>query len=1079
MNKFYLILFSILFSVASNAQKKEISGSVLNDADEPLAGATIALQDGNPIGRTNAEGKFTISIPEGKALNLVFSFTGYTTQTVAATDGMIVTLVKRIVSGDEVIVIGYGTVQRKSLAGAVSSIKGSELEKAPVVNVAEALTGRLPGVMVTSVDGAPGAEIVVRVRGGGSITQDNSPLYIVDGFIVDNLNGIAATDIESIDVLKDASSTAIYGSRGANGVIIVTTKKPKAGKTNISYNNYFQSKYMPKYLDVLSPYEFALMQYEYGLVRGTNSDEYKNFQKFFGQYDDLELYKYQAGTNWQDKLFGGAINSSQHNLSLTGGNEKTKISFSTTYNKDEGLMLNSGQKRFYFNFKLNHELYKNLKLDLSARYTNNIIDGAGTSGSSSVRISDGIQTRPINGLADQIELDPTDILSGDDEYDNFLKSMINPVELAKQDYRQRTNRDLSLGAALSYNPWKPLSLRSELSVTLRNGRELRYWGPLTGESRNIGNAQPLGQIATSASDGYRLVNTANFRMPFKSKNHNLNVLFGHELNWATGRTALNKSIRFDLGTSPEVLFANMALGTPYQVETREQRGEDMVSGFTRFNYSYLNRYILFVTMRADGSSKFAPGNRWGFFPSASFAWRILDEDFMKNVTFVNDLKLRLSYGESGNNRIPNDSWRFLFSPSQNRTYGAGNISSPYYNFSNSSLPNPNLKWETTVTSNIGLDFALFNNKLSGTIDLYKNVVKGLIIDNQIPRYTGFSTQQINLGQTSNKGLEIGLSAPIIENKDFGLSLSFNIGRNIPRIDKLDGTDIRMFQSNWAGTDLKSQDDYLLQVGKTLGMIYGYVADGFYTTDDFDSYNAATRQYVLKEGIAASSSILGGTIGTRPGTMKLKDLNNDGQITADKDRQVIGNAIAKHSGGFGANSHLKGFDMSVFFNWVYGNDIYNTGRIQYNMLYRTSFGNISERMSYADRYKYVNDQGVLVTSLDDLAVVNKDAKVWSPFSMGSASPVITTDAIEDGSFLRMSFLTLGYTLPKNLTSRVGITSLRLFGTVYNAFVLTNYSGYDPEVSTTRSSAYAALTPGVEYSAYPKSRTFTFGLNINFK
>lgn len=1080
MNRLLLMLLMVFCSAMIHAQTKTISGTVVDDHQVPLRGVTVTMKEGNAITQTNEKGIFSMNVPENKSISLIFSYTGYVTQTVSATDRMVISLLPNVVAGDEVVVIGYGTASRKSFAGAVSSIKGSELEKSPVVNVAEALTGRLPGVMVTTVDGAPGAEIVVRVRGGGSITQDNSPLYIVDGFIVDNLNGIAASDIESVDVLKDASSTAIYGSRGANGVVIVTTKSPKAGKTNISYNNYFQSKYMPKYLGVLSPYEFALMQYEYGLVRGTTSDEYLNFRKYFGQYDDLELYKYQAGTNWQDELFGGAVNSSQHNLSITGGNERTKVSFSSTYNKDEGLMLNSGQKRFYFNFKLNHELYKNLKLDLSARYTNNTIDGAGTSGSSSVRISDGIQTRPINGLADQIQLDPTEVGSGDDDYDNFLRNMINPVELAEQDYRQRTSRDLSLGTALSYNPWKPLSLRSELSLTLRTGRELRYWGPLTGESRNIGNAQPLGQISTASSDGYRLVNTANFKVPVKNKDHNLSVLLGHELNWATGRTALNKSIKFELGTQPEVLFANMALGTPYLVESAELRGEDMVSAFTRLNYSYLDRYILYATLRADGSSKFAPGNRWGYFPSASFAWRIDKERFMENLSFVNDLKLRISYGESGNNRIPNDSWRPLYRPSQNRSYGAGNVSSTYYNFTNTAvLTNPNLKWETTITRNIGLDFSLFNNKLAGTIDVYKNTVRDLIVENQIGLHTGFSTQQINFGQTSNRGFEIGLNAPVINKNDFTLGLSFNLGRNIPRIDKLDGTDIRMFQSNWAGTDLKTQDDYLLQVGKTLGMIYGYVADGFYTTDDFETYNTTTRQYVLKEAVAASSSILGGTIGTRPGTMKLKDLNGDGLITADKDRQVIGNAIPKASGGFGANLRFKDFDMSTFFNWVYGNDIYNTGRIQYNMLYRTTFGNISDRMNYADRYKYINDQGQLVTSLEDLAALNKDAKVWSPFSMGSASPTITTDAIEDGSFLRLTFLTLGYTLPKKLTSKVGISSLRFFGTVYNAFVWTRYSGYDPEVSTTRSSAYAALTPGVDYSAYPKSRTFTFGLNINFK
>lgn len=272
----------------------------------------------------------------------------------------------------------------------------------------------------------------------------------------------------------------------------------------------------------------------------------------------------------------------------------------------------------------------------------------------------------------------------------------------------------------------------------------------------------------------------------------------------------------------------------------------MLSFFTRANYTFMGKYILFATLRADGSSKFAPENRWGYFPSAAVAWRVIDEKFMKDVSFVNDLKLRLSYGQSGNNRITNDVWRFLFGPSQNRTYGVGNVSSPYYNFINTSLPNPKLQWETTVSRNAGLDFSLFNNKLSGTIDVYKNTIKGLIIDNAIPKDAGFSTQLINLGQTSNKGFEIGLNAPVITKKDFTLSASFNIGRNIPRIDKLDGNDTRFFASNWAGTDLKTQQDYLLKVGGTIGQIYGYVADGFYTTDDFESYDPATRQYKLKK-----------------------------------------------------------------------------------------------------------------------------------------------------------------------------------------------------------------------------------------
>lgn len=1078
MRKLKTLLFLMSVAQLGLAQEKKIVGTVYGPDTQPLSGVTVSIKGKSKQASTNKDGRYTILV-ESLRDTLVFSSVGFirTEKPVPPGDQLIVTLQEDAKGLDEVVVIGYGTVSRKDLAGAVSSIKGKELEKAPVVNVAEALTGRLPGVQVTTVDGAPGAEIVIRVRGGGSITQDNAPLYIVDGFIVNNLNDISASDIESIDVLKDASSTAIYGSKGANGVVIVTTKSPKAGKTSISYNNFFQSKYMPKELGVLSPYEFALLHYEYGMIRGTNSNEYSNFKKFFGEYDDLELYKYQAGTNWQDELFGGAVRSSQHNLSISGGTEKTKWGFNNTYNKDEGLMLNSGQKRYYFNFKLNHELYKNLKLDLSARYTHNVIDGAGTSGTSSVRIADGIQTRPINGLVDHMVIDPTTIVDGEDDYDNFLRSLINPIELAKQDYRQRKTRDLSLGAAITYNPVRNLALRSEAAISLRDGNNKRYWGPLTGESRNVGLNLPLGQIDLSSASVYRFVNTANYTA-LKNEKHNLNFLLGHELSFTNGNSSLNRAKYFDENITPDVLFANMALGTPERMETYEARGEDFVSFFGRVNYAYLDKYILYATLRADGSSKFAPGKRWGYFPSASFAWKIKEEGFMKEVDFVNDLKLRLSYGQAGNNRIANDAWRLLYGPSQNRPYGAGDINQTYYNILNSSLPNPNLRWETTVSRNLGLDFSLFNNKLSAIIDIYKNTTKDLIIDNEIPAYNGFTKQLINLGQTSNKGIEIGLTAPMIEKADYGLTLSFNIGRNIPTIDKLDGNNRRILQSNWAGTDLKTQDDYLFNVGETIGQIYGYVADGFYTSNDFDSYNGGSS-YTLKDGIASSQGILGGTLGIRPGTMKLKDLNGDGQITAEGDRMVIGNALAKHSGGFGFNGRYKNFDLSTFFNWVYGNDIYNTGRIQYNMLYRTTFGNISDRMNSQDRYKYINEAGELVTGLDELAALNKDAKVWSPFSMGTASPVLTSDAIEDGSFLRLSYVTLGYTLPKQLTSRMGISSLRLFATVYNAFVWSSYSGYDPEVSTTRSSAYAALTPGVDYSAYPKSRTFTFGLNVNFK
>ncbi|HET7899214.1 MAG TPA: TonB-dependent receptor plug domain-containing protein, partial [Flavisolibacter sp.] len=339
---------------------------------------------------------------------------------------------------NDIVVIGYGTARRKDLTGTVSSLPASQLEKIPVSSAAEALTGRLPGVTVTTTDGAPGAEIVIRVRGGGSLTGSNAPLYIVDGFRVSSINDIAPSDIASIDILKDAATSAIYGAAGANGVVIITTKSAKGGRTSINYNGFIQARTLPRKLKVLSPYEFVLAQYEYARLR--SQTDVDNFTKYFGVYDDLELYKNQKGTDWQEELFGNTAYSQQHSLSVTGGTEKTRMAFTFTNNNDQGLVPGSGYMRNYLNFKLNHEISRALKFDFNARYTNTVVDGAGTSGTANLRVSDGITTRPVNGIADQIILDP----GASDDYEQFLRNLVNPLELAAQDYRKRVNRILNL-----------------------------------------------------------------------------------------------------------------------------------------------------------------------------------------------------------------------------------------------------------------------------------------------------------------------------------------------------------------------------------------------------------------------------------------------------------------------------------------------------------------------------------------------------------------------------------------------------------------------------------------------------------
>lgn len=1059
------------------AQTRTISGKVSDEKGVPLAAVSVIVKGTNTGTQTDASGNFSLPVAGTGKVKLIITYLGYKNREITAGEVKTVSvqLEKDENSLDDVVVIGYGTMKKRDLSGSVSSMAGKDFEKIPISSVAEAITGRLPGVTVTTTDGAPGAEVVIRVRGGGSITQDNSPLYIVDGFPVDNINNISPADIERFDVLKDAASSAIYGARGANGVIIITTKSAKAGKTQISYNGFTQWRKFPKdrQLDVLSPYEYVLAQYEYARIR--NQSEVDNFTKYFGVYEDLELYKSQKGTNWQRKLFGNAAESQQHNLSILGGTEKTKMSLNVTHNKDEGIMVGSGYQRTYMNFKLNHEVSKSLRFELASRFSNAITDGAGTSGTSNVRISDGVTTRPVNGIADAIEIDPTAVASGDDDYDQFLKSLISPLELAAQDYRKRADKIFNMSAAVNWTILRGLTYRSELGLDYGFNEIKRYYGPLTGESRNVGGNLPLGEITDNKTQKYRWANTLTYKFK-KGADHDFNVMIGQEIIDGGGFSKFTRAKYFAVNVQPDVLFANMSLGTPDRQSTFESPHDKLVSFFGRAQYQLKGKYIFNITTRGDASSKFAPGKRLGIFPAASAAWHISQEDFMENVGFISELKLRASYGHAGNNRIDNNMFRRTYVISDLRTIGFGDVAQPYWAFGSRILDNPDLRWETTITRNLGLDFSLWNNRISGSLDMYMNTTKDLLVQSDIPQTTGFPFQMRNIGQTSNRGIELNLNATIINKRDFSLSASFNVGINRSNIDKLDGVDERAMNSGWAGTDLKSQDDYRLMVGETVGLIYGYVTDGFYTSDDFESYNAATRTYKLNKGVPDVGSFLGG-ISLRPGVLKLRDLDSNGLINAS-DRQVIGRALPKASGGFGFNASYKGFDASVFFNWMYGNDVYNSGKISFNMYHRTTYGNMSNTVNSTNRYKYIDGNGQQVTDLAALAELNKNATIWSPFSMGNASPVIHSWAIEDGSFLRLNNVSVGYSFPRKLTSRVGLSKFRLYGTIYNAWLWTKYSGYDPEVSATRNSSYAALTPGVDYSAYPKSRSFTVGINVTF-
>jgi len=487
-------------------------------------------------------------------------------------------------------------------------------------------------------------------------------------------------------------------------------------------------------------------------------------------------------------------------------------------------------------------------------------------------------------------------------------------------------------------------------------------------------------------------------------------------------------------------------------------------------------------MRADGSSKFAKGNRWGYFPAAAFAWRMSEENFMENTKeWLSNLKLRLSYGTAGNNRIGNTMYKLDYkSYTGSKFYGVGDTQNPYYVATNSLLPNPDLKWETTVTRNLGIDFGFWNERLTGTFDVYWNSTKDLLIQSAIVA-PGYTLKQENVGETSNKGIELSLNGLILKHKDYSLSANFNIGFNKNRVESLaDGITEQSYNSGVFGTDIQSTYEYLVRVGQPIGLIYGYVTDGYYTTDDFTGYDATTNTYTLKDGVPTNGLIQW----VRPGSLKLKDLDGDGKITASNDRKIIGKTAPKFTGGFGLNATWKGFDLSAMFNFVYGNKIYNADKIVTSQTYTatTNFSNLQSYMNSSNRYTYLDANGQIVTDLATLKAMNEGANAkqyWAPASLGDRTPILHSWAIEDGSFIRLQNLTLGYTIPKNLTQKFACNQLRVYCTLNNVFCLTDYSGYDPEVnSPARSSSSSGVMPGIDFSSYPKSFSWTAGVNLTF-
>ena len=1062
--------------------QKTVSGTVEDRSGEPLIGARVIVKGTSNGDITDIDGKFRLTNVPYTA-DLTFTYIGFQAKTVGTTpnDSIYhIILEEENKQLDEVVVIGYGTMRRKDLTGAVASVSGDKLAANPVPNVVQALQGQLPGVNVISQDGRPGGDFSIRVRGGGSITQSNDPLYIVDGVQVSDISEIPVDNIETIDVLKDGASTAIYGARGANGVILVTTKGSNGdGKVKVKYNMYYQLKKATRTPDVMNAYSYVLHNWSYATAYGNN--EQKGIEEYFGlgpEYGNhLNDYRNIKVHNYVDDVIRSA-SSWSHDLSLSGGNQNTKYYGTFNYMSDNGIRTKSGFQKWNANFKISQKITKNLTFDADLRYVEMLFDGT------SFDYAAGNYVYGYRPIDHPLGNDNAALLSMGSP---SVEEKYNPMAII-DNYLKDTKRQRLRGTGvLTWNILKGLVGKTEFSVG-------RYWSKTRNWDAGL-HTNPYNQAKLTQSSGYniRWATTLNYEVQGLGEKHHLTLLAGNEVLASKRETNNMTGAGFPQDFDMDRAFGLIQMynmNDKYLDQTKKLSDFDntveepshTLSWFGRANYTLMGRYLFSATFRADGSSKFAPNNHWGFFPSAAAGWRISDEPFMaRTYKWLDNLKLRLSIGTSGNDDIDASLWKEYWIPEitwngdkRTITFKPGDI-----------LANPDLKWETTISRNLGIDYSLWKGKVHGAIELYWNTTKDILMRVPVAESTGHSYQYQNIGKTSNKGVEISVFYDIVRSKKFNLDLSATYSYNRNKVEKvMDGVNADT-NTNWGSTTKRPYNDYIIREGEPVGTIYGYKANGFYTVDDF---NVTEGVWTLKPGVPDIKGIVnysGGQYYNRPqgqtafpGVTKYEDINHDGVVN-EEDACVIGHTLPQHTGGFNINASYKGFDASIGFTYQIGGDVYNANAM-YSMMGNKNASYGWNRLGFISDCWRIYDtdaQGNLVPVTDPsaLTALNANAKYALPYCEYG---VVSSQFVEDASYLRLNTLTIGYTLPQTLTKKVGISKLRVFFTGGNLFCLTGYNGSDPDVNTRPEGANGFHTPNYDWNAYPRARTFTFGLNVAF-
>ena len=1044
---FFLLLLSTLLASADSGlsfdgiqQLKKITGTVVDEMGEPVIGANVAVLKGKAGTITNLDGKFSLSVPSGSSIRITFM--GYLPKTIRVVEGKLnykITLQEDAQKLEEVVVIGYGTVKRKDLTGSVGRMEAKEIMAAPVKSCDDALAGKIAGVQVVSSDGQPGALPSIVIRGGNSITQSNAPLYVIDGFPMednDNLS-INPNEIESIDILKDASATAIYGARGANGVIMITTKQGKAGRTTVTYNGSVSFGDVTKKVEVLSPYEFVRLQLE---MMGENAASLY----LTGPNMTLEDYRNVKGENWYDKTTQNPLTHS-HNLFISGGSQNTKFTVSGSYLNQRGLFINTGFKRYQGRFTLNHSINKKVRVALNANYSNSNSYGvvvAEAEGANATSImTDVWGYRPI--LASNTDVDVENELF-DPTLDPTKQFRVNPYLQLKNAFRERIRNTLMVTGNVEWKIIKNLTLNIKGGVSSRNAQNNAFNNSKTRTGNSIFAFSQGVNGSKIYTDVVNMSNENTLTYNYRRKKHSLTSMVGftQQTNKSTkyGASA-NKIPNESLGLS------GIDEGIPQKIDSEVSKW-GLLSYLGRVNYNYASRYYLTLSFRADGSSKFAPGNRWAYFPSGALAYRVSEEKFMKGIRAISNLKLRTSWGRTGNNRVGDFSYLSKIAVLTENGYSFGN-QPPLQGSIVNTLKNPNLKWETTDQFDIGLDLGLFRSRIDISADYYYKKTHDLLINADLPVSSGYVRSYKNIGSVSNRGFEFTINTVNLDIKDFTWTTSFNISSNKTKVLALADGQKEML-TNVTTTGSVNNSLYIAKVGEPVAQFYGLKFEGTYKYEDFNQNPDGT--YTLKPELPANGDK---RENIQPGHAKYWDKNKDGTITA-ADYTVIGDPNPDFIGGFTNTFRYKAFDLSLFFQFSYGNEVFNANRVLFENG-RTVLSSTNQFASLANRWSKDNPTS-------NIPVIN-----------GIGGNFYSSRTVEDGSYLRFKTASLGYNFDKRLLKKIGVQSTRLYVAGQNLCTWTKYSGLNPDVSVRSSSA---LTPAFDLSPYPTCWNVTFGVEITF-